>query len=66
MKIGAIAVAAPWLIAKAMITGAAAVTHKVLNIDAKRKFITPMFVRSLMFNTLQLLHRLEARFLLPA
>ncbi|MCY1454589.1 hypothetical protein D9M71_716660 [compost metagenome] len=72
MKIGAmeefLAGADPWLIAKAMTTGATVVTHEVLNLDAKRKFIIPNICQELsvpFLNTFELLHRLEARFVLP-
>lgn len=71
MKIGAmeefLAGADPWLIAKAMTTGATLVTHEVLNRDAKRKFIIPNICEQLnvpFLNTFELLHRLEARFVL--
>ena len=73
MKVGAmkefLAGADPWLIAKAMTTGATVVTHEVLNLDAKRKFIIPNICKELnvpFLNTFELLHRLEARFVLPA
>lgn len=71
MKTGAmeefLAGADPWLIAKAMTTGATLVTHEVLNRDAKRKFIIPNICEQLnvpFLNTFELLHRLEARFVL--
>ena len=73
MKTGAmeefLAGADPWLIAKAMTSGATVVTHEVLNRDAKRKFIIPNICQELdvpFLNTFELLHRLEARFVLPA
>jgi hypothetical protein len=73
MKTGAmeefLAGADPWLIAKAMTAGATVVTHEVLNLDAKRKFIIPNICKELnvpFLNTFELLHRLEARFVLPA
>lgn len=73
MKVGAmeefLAGADPWLIAKAMTTGGTVVTHEVLNLDAKRKFIIPNICKELnvpFLNTFQLLHRLEARFVLSA
>ena len=59
----------PWLIAKAMTTGATLVTHEVLNREAKRKFIIPNICEQLnvpFLNTFELLHRLEARFVLLA
>lgn len=72
MKVGALEEflggADPWLIAKAMTTGASVVTHEVLNWDTKRKFIIPnvceMFGVPYM-NTFELLNKLEARFVLP-
>lgn len=73
MKAGAmdefLAGADPWLIAKAMTSGATVVPHEVLNRDAKRKFIIPNVCQELdvpFMNTFELLHRLEARFVLPA
>jgi hypothetical protein len=73
MKTGALeeflAGADPWLIAKAMTTGATLVTHEVLNREAKRKFIIPNICEQLnvpFLNTFELLHRLEARFVLHA
>ncbi|MOA16474.1 hypothetical protein D3C78_1366900 [compost metagenome] len=73
MKTGAmeefLAGADPWLIAKAMTTGATVVTHEVLNRDAKRKFIIPNICQELnvpFLNTFELLHRLEARFVLSS
>ncbi|WP_433588594.1 DUF4411 family protein [Pseudomonas koreensis] len=72
MKVGAmedfLSGADPWLIAKAMTTGATVVTHEVLNYDAKRKFIIPNICEQLdipFLNTFELLHRLEAKFVLP-
>ncbi|MDU9026198.1 DUF4411 family protein [Pseudomonas corrugata] len=72
MKVGALeeflSGADPWLIAKAMTTGATVVTHEVLNREVKRKFIIPnvceMFGVPYM-NTFELLNKLEARFVLP-
>jgi hypothetical protein len=52
-----------------MTTGATVVTHEVLNLDAKRKFIIPNICKELdvpFLNTFELLHRLEARFVLSA
>jgi hypothetical protein len=73
MKVGAmeefLGGADPWLIAKAMTAGATVVTHEVLNRDVKRKFIIPNVCEQLnipFMNTFELLHRLEARFVLPA
>ncbi|MHC8322149.1 DUF4411 family protein [Pseudomonas sp. GB2N2] len=73
MKTGAmeefLAGADPWLIAKAMTTGATLVSHEVLNRDAKRKFIISNICEQLnvpFLNTFGLLHRLEARFVLLA
>ncbi len=72
MKVGALEEflggADPWLIAKAITTGATVVTHEVLNREVKRKFIIPnvceMFGVPYM-NTFELLNKLEARFVLP-
>jgi len=73
MRVGAmdefLAGADPWLIAKAMTTGATVVTHEVLNREVKRKFIIPNICQELnvpFLNTFELLHKLEARFVLPA
>ena len=73
MKKGAmeefLAGADPWLIAKAMATGARVVTHEVLNFEAKRKFIIPNICshfRVPFLNTFELLHVLDAKFVLPA
>lgn len=72
MKVGALeeflAGADPWLIAKAMCTGATVVTHEVLNLEVKRKFIIPNVCEHFgvpYMNTFELLHRLEAKFVLP-
>lgn len=72
MKVGALdeflAGADPWLIAKALCTGATVVTHEVRNLDAKRKFIIPNVCEHFgvaYMNTFELLHKLEARFVLP-
>ncbi|WP_166362013.1 DUF4411 family protein [Pseudomonas akapageensis] len=73
MKVGALdeflAGADPWLIAKAMTTGATVVTHEVLNREVKRKFIIPnvceMFGVPYM-NTFELLNKLEARLVLAS
>lgn len=72
MKVGALeeflAGADPWLIAKALCTGATVVTHEVLNLDTKRKFIIPNVCEHFKVpytNTFELLHKLEARFILP-
>jgi hypothetical protein len=72
MRIGAmeefLAGADPWLIAKAMTTGATVVTQEVLDLKTKRKFIIPNICREVnvpFLNTFELLHRLEARFVLP-
>lgn len=57
----------PWLIAKAISTGATVVTHEVLNLEVKRKFIIPNICRKFnvpYMNTFELLHRLEAKFVL--
>lgn len=72
MKVGALeeflAGADPWLIAKALCTGATVVTHEVLNHDVKRKFIIPNVCEHFgvrYMNTFELLHNLKARFVLP-
>ncbi|WP_142950614.1 DUF4411 family protein, partial [Bacillus sp. AFS076308] len=72
MRIGAmeefLAGADPWLIAKAMTTGATVVTQEVLDLKTKRKFIIPNICQELnvpFLNTFELLHRLEAKFVLP-
>jgi hypothetical protein len=72
MKVGALEEflggADPWLIAKAMTTGATVVTHEVLNREAKRKFIIPNVCEIFgvpYMNTFELLNKLEARFVLP-
>jgi len=72
MKVGALdeflGGADPWLIAKAMSTGATVVTHEVLNLEVKRKFIIPNICRMFdvpCMNTFELLTKLEARFVLP-
>lgn len=72
MKPGAIeeflGCADPWLIAKAMTSGACVVTHEIFNPDIKRKFLIPnicqLFNVSYM-NTFELLANLEAQFVLP-
>lgn len=58
----------PWLIAKAMCTGATVVTHEVLNLEVKRKFIIPNVCKHFQvpyMNTFELLHALDAQFVLP-
>lgn len=58
----------PWLIAKAMCTGATVVTHEVLNLEVKRKFIIPNVCKHFQvpyMNTFDLLHALDAQFVLP-
>ncbi|MGV6474999.1 DUF4411 family protein [Azotobacter vinelandii] len=59
----------PWLIAKAMTTGACVVTHEVYNPDIKRKFSIPNVCKQFdvpFMNTFELLHKLEAQFVLPS
>lgn len=59
----------PWLIARAMTTGAVVVTHEVYNAAIKRKFIIPNVCEWFgvpYMNTFDLLGKLEARFVLPA
>jgi hypothetical protein len=58
----------PWLIAKAICTGATVVTHEVLNLEVKRKFIIPNVCKHFQvpyMNTFELLHALDAKFVLP-
>lgn len=71
MKIGAVedflSGADPWLIAKAMATGCTVVTHERHHADVIKKFLIPnvcdVFSVPWM-NTFDLLHKLEARFVL--
>lgn len=59
----------PWLIAKAMSTGATVVTHEVYNPAIIRKFTIPNMCAKLgvqYMNTFQLLSILDARFVLKA
>lgn len=69
MKPGALedflAGADPWLIAKAMSTGAVVVTHEAYNPQIKRKFTIPNVCEVFgvpYMNTFELLNKLEARF----
>lgn len=71
MKLGAaaefLAGADPWLIAKAMVTGAIVVTHEVLNHETKKKFLIPNICEEFgvsWMNTFDMLLKLEARFVL--
>ncbi|RFP10844.1 MULTISPECIES: DUF4411 family protein [unclassified Duganella] len=72
MKVGAVedflSGADPWLIAKAMATGATVVTHERHHADVVKKFLIPnvcdVFNVEWM-NTFDLLYKLEARFVLP-
>ena len=71
MKVGALEEflegADPWLIAKAMTTGAVVVTHEVYNPDIKRKYTIPnvcSLVGVSYMNTFELLGKLAARFVL--
>ena len=71
MKVGALEEflegADPWLIAKAMTTGAVVVTHEVYNPDIKRKYTIPnvcSLVGVSYMNTFELLGKLDARFVL--
>ena len=73
MKAGAfdefVSGADPWLIAKAMSTGATVVTHEVYNPAIVRKFTIPNICAKLSvpyMNTFQLLSQLDARFVLQA
>ncbi|WP_455923044.1 DUF4411 family protein [Pseudomonas putida] len=57
----------PWLIARAMTTGAVVVTHEVYNAAIKRKFIIPNVCEWFgvpYMNTFDLLGKLEAQFIL--
>lgn len=71
MKVGALEEflegADPWLIAKAMTTGAVVVTHEVYNPDIKRKYTIPnvcSLVGVSYMTTFELLGKLDARFVL--
>lgn len=57
----------PWLIAKAMTTGAMVVTHEVYNPDIKRKYTIPNVCKLFgipFMNTFELLNKLDARFVM--
>lgn len=57
----------PWLIAKAMTTGAVVVTHESFNLDVKRKFLIPNICKQFgveWMNTFELLEKLDAKFVL--
>jgi hypothetical protein len=59
----------PWLIAKAMVTGATIVTHEQYNVHALKKIYIPNVCKPLgvkCINTFEMLHELEAEFVLPA
>ena len=59
--------AAPWLIAEAMTMNATVVTHKQLNLAARRKFLIPNVCQHFgvrFVDTFELLNTLEARFVL--
>ena len=73
MKTGAMeefmAGADPWLIAKAMTTGAIVVTHETFDPNCRKKFLIPNLCRRLgvdYLNTFELLDKLDARFVLAA
>lgn len=73
MKAGAVeeflSGADPWLIAKAMTTGATVVTHESYHPDAKKKFLIPNVCKHFgvnWINTFEMLETLEARFVLLA
>lgn len=58
----------PWLIAKAMTTGATVVTHESYHPDAKKKFLIPNICKHFgvgYIDTFEMLDTLEARFVLP-
>lgn len=59
----------PWLIAKAMATGATVVTLESYNPERKKKFLIPNVCEAFevgWMNTFDMLYKLEARFVLPA
>lgn len=59
----------PWLIAKAMTSGAVVVTHESYNPEARRKFLIPNICELFgvqWMNTFELLQKLDAKFVLPA
>lgn len=71
MKPGAmedfLAGADPWLVAKAMVTGAVVITHEAFNLEARRKFLIPNLCHQFnvrWMDTFQLLHTLKAEFVL--
>ena len=73
MKAGALddflAGADPWLIAKAISTNAVVVTHEVFNPEIRRKFSIPNVCAAFgvkWINTFELLHALDAKFVLAA
>ncbi|WP_439684232.1 DUF4411 domain-containing protein [Cupriavidus oxalaticus] len=73
MKVGALDEfmlgADPWLIAKAMATGAVVVTHETFNLDVKKKFLIPNLCKHFgvpWMNTFDLLHKLGAQLILAA
>jgi hypothetical protein len=59
----------PWLIAKALATGASVVTHERLNMQNRKKFLIPNVCLHFdvpCLDTFELLNRLEARFILAS
>lgn len=59
----------PWLIAKAMVTGATIVTHEILNTSIRKKVLIPNICQMFSvncINTFELLHTLEAEFVMTA
>lgn len=73
MKPGAaeefLAGADPWLIAKAMASGATVVTQESFNRDKRKKFLIPNICEECgvsWMNTFDMLYKLEARFVLAA
>lgn len=59
----------PWLIAKALVTGATIVTHERYDRLIKKKILIPNVCKDLgveCIDTFELLHILEAKFVLPA
>jgi len=58
----------PWLVAKAMVTGATIVTHEKLDLHIRKKILIPNVCEYFgvkYINTFDLLHELEAEFIMP-
>ena len=61
-------VADSWLVAKALVTGATIVTHEVYKKDIKKKILIPNVCKLMdvsYINTFEMLHNLDAEFILP-